>query len=206
MRSKELELESDADLIESLQEASSKEQSTGFVIGVVGNLSKAVFQCPERTEPTVVKGNLEIITINGKLSPEKVHLHICISDKHCKVWGGHLEKGTKVLKKVNILIGFLDNKESGIRSNYPKEEESKIRVEVAILPNCPWSKRAIKMLRTLAIPHKVSLIENDSDYKVINERTGFNTFPQIFIDEELIGGYEELANLYNSGQLEHIRN
>ena len=206
MRSKELELESDADLIESLQEASSKEQSTGFVIGVVGNLSKAVFQCPERTEPTVVKGNLEIITINGKLSPEKVHLHISISDKHCKVWGGHLEKGTKVLKKVNILIGFLDNKTSGISSHYPKKEESKIRVEIAILPNCPWSKRAIKMLSTLAIPHKVRLIENDSDYKVINERTGFNTFPQIFIDEELIGGYEELATLYNSGQLEHIRN
>ena len=35
------------------------------------------------------------------------------------------------------------------------------------------------------------------------DRSGRDTFPQIFIDDEPIGGYDELVELNRDGQLDH---
>ena len=56
------------------------------------------FQCPGQAEPTVLQGDLEVITLNGTVSPDGVHLHLSLSDGACQVWGGHLEPGTIVQK------------------------------------------------------------------------------------------------------------
>jgi glutaredoxin len=57
------------------------------------------------------------------------------------------------------------------------------------------------MLRTLQIPHEIKVIENDEDFNFLHKRSNYSSFPQIFIDEEFIGGYTELSELHASGKL-----
>ena len=75
------------------------------------------------------------------------------------------------------------------------------QVEIYILPDCPWSARAIRMLRTLQVEHEIKVIKNDNDFKLLNKMTKYSSFPQIFINGEFIGGYSELAELHSSGKL-----
>ena len=73
------------------------------------------------------------------------------------------------------------------------------RVKAYILKDCPWSKRAIRLLNSLSIP-EVNLIDNDESFQKIMAQSSHNTFPQIFLDNKFFGGYDELsvkANLDN---------
>ena len=193
---KTLQLESGSDLLNSLQALALKEKRLGYVLSVVGNLSVAKFHCPGMDKATTIKNHLEIIALNGTISPNKCHLHICLSDKECNVWAGHLEEGTIVFKGVDLLIGVLDET---INKNEVSTREQ--TVEIFILPDCPWSSRAVRMLRTLQIPHQIKVVENDDDFNSLHKRSNYSSFPQIFIDEEFIGGYSELAELHASGKL-----
>ena len=105
---KTLQLESGSDLLNSLKTLAIKENKFGYVLSVVGNLSVAKFQCPGKEKATTIKNHLEIIALNGTISPHKCHLHISTSDEECKVWAGHLEEGTIILKSADLLIGFLE--------------------------------------------------------------------------------------------------
>ena len=108
MQSLPLKLDPGSDLRLSLEELGRQHGINGFVLGVVGNLTRAAFQCPGQAEPTVLEGDLEVITLNGTISPSGVHLHLSLSDGACQVWGGHLEPGTVVQKGVDLLIGVLE--------------------------------------------------------------------------------------------------
>ena len=191
-----MRLEPGSDLLNSLQELAIKENKFGYILSVVGNLSIAKFQCSGKEKATTVENHLEIIALNGTISPNKCHLHISLSDRNCKVWAGHLEEGTIILKGADLLIGFLDENivEKEINTNQQK-------VEIFILPDCPWSSRAVRMLRTLQIPHEIKVVKNDNDFNSLHKRSNYSSFPQIFIDEKFIGGYSELAELHASGKL-----
>ena len=193
---KTLQLKSGSDLLNSLQAQAIKENKSGYVLSVVGNLSVAKFQCPGREKATMIKKHLEIIALNGLISPQRCHLHISLSDSECKIWAGHLEEGTIILKGADLLIGFLDE------TINKKGDNTKIKpIEIFILPDCPWSSRAIRMLRTLQIPHEITVVKNDNDFNSLHRRSKYSTFPQIFIDNKFIGGYSELAELHASGKL-----
>ena len=92
MEPKAIHLGPGADLRKSLEELAQKEQAEGFVLSVVGNLSQAAFACPGSDQPTLLSGELEIITLQGT-SAQGVHLHLSFSDAECQVWG-HLEHGS----------------------------------------------------------------------------------------------------------------
>ena len=189
-------LESGSDLLISLQGMAKQENKSGYILSVVGNLSKARIKCPGKKQSTLIKNTLEIISLNGTINSKKCHLHISFSDGNCNVWAGHLEEGTIILEAADMLIGFLD--ENLIK----KEEFSKNKqVKIFVIPDCPWSARAIRMLRTLQVSHEIKVIKNDNDFKSLNKITNYNSFPQIFIDEKFIGGYSELAELHSSGKL-----
>ena len=183
-----LELKPGQDLHLALTDLAVQQQLSGFVLGVVGNLSQATFSCPGQQQPTRMSGVLEVITLNGTFSPTGVHLHLSLSDGACQVWGGHLEPGTVVLKGVQLLLGL---------SGLPTEQtgQSQERVELAVLPGCPWSLRARQLLERLSIPHRLETIETDDRYEAFRQRSGMNTFPQVFIDGEVTGGYDDLAEL-----------
>ncbi|MDP4808955.1 MAG: glutaredoxin, partial [Cyanobium sp. MAG_160] len=58
---------------------------------------------------------------------------------------------------------------------------------------CPFSRRALRMLRTLGI----AFVEIEP------EETG--PVPQLYIDGVSIGGYNELAELHSRGELDALR-
>ena len=205
MQSLPLTLNTGSDLYQSLETLARDQQFTGFVLGVVGNLTRAAFQCPGRPEPTVLEGDLEVITLNGTLSPSGVHLHLSLSDGACQVWGGHLEPGTLVQKGVDLLIGILDQPQSSEAATAVVAPVASPHLEIAVLPGCPWCSRALRLLRTLDLPHHVITVNDDVAFQEMYERSGMRTFPQIFLNNAVIGGYDSLAELHGSGELSRIR-
>jgi len=197
-----LKLAPGSDLRLSLEELAQRDSISGFVLGVVGNLTKASFQCPGQAEPTVLEGDLEVITLNGTFSPEGVHLHLSLSDGACQVWGGHLEPGTIVQKGVDLLIGVLEQREGR-----PARQTAAAapRIEIAVLPGCPWCSRALRILRTLDLPHTVTTVNDDAAFQAVQQRSGMTTFPQVFIDGSVIGGYDDLAAMQAAGELDALR-
>ena len=200
-----LKLTPGSDLRLSLEELARTQHLSGFVLGVVGNLSRAAFQCPGQPQPTVLEGDLEVITLNGTLSPEGVHLHLSLSDGACQVWGGHLEPGTLVQKGVDLLVGVLDQAQQVADNSKATPAAQTPRLEIAVLPGCPWCARALRLLRTLDLPHTVDTVNDDAAFSRWQTRSGMRTFPQVFIDGELLGGYDDLASLHASGKLEQLR-
>ena len=166
-------LETGRDLLMSLQEMAIKENKAGYILSVVGNLSKARIQCPGKKQSTLIKNTLEIVSLNGTINPNHCHLHISFSDGNCNVWAGHLEEGTIILKTAEMLVGFIDEdlmkKE---KATYEKQ------VEIFVIPDCPWSARAIRMLRTLQVAHKIQVIKNDNDFKSLNKIINYTSFPK----------------------------
>ena len=73
------------------------------------------------------------------------------------------------------------------------------------MKNCPWSKRAIRLLNSAKIPHQVILIENDADFSKVSSISNQKTFPQIFIDNSFLGGYEELSNKINIDSIDSFK-
>lgn len=256
-----LHLEPGSDVRRSLEALASQEGGQGFVLSVVGNLSQAVFQCPGKAEPTRLRGELEIITLAGTLSPSGVHLHLSFSDGDCRVWGGHLEPGTLVLRGVDLLVGFLPGANavpeppaaaapllttapaanaatSSVQRVAPASpyaayaagrqprpvsptasspiaaaplpppavaEAQGPRVEIAVLNGCPWCARALRLLRTLSIPHRVIVVDSDAVSAEIQQRSGSTTLPQVFVDGEPIGGYDALVESHARHELEPLR-
>ena len=207
MRPLPLKLGPGSDLRRSLEQLAIEQGAAGFVLGVVGNLSRAAFQCAGRSGPTILEGDLEIITLQGTVAPEGVHLHLSLSDSDCQVWGGHLEPGTLVLKGADLLVGFLHDSQPahGASALTAASHPDQPAVEVAVLPGCPWSKRALRMLRTLGIPHQVTTISGDAERRALEQRTGRGSLPQVFIAGQFIGGYDDLADLQGLGGLERLR-
>ena len=211
MRSLALKLAPGQDLRQSLQVLATAQNVSGYVLGVVGNLSRAAFQCPGQPEPNVLEGDLEIITLQGHFSPQGVHLHLSLSDGACQVWGGHLEPGTLVKKGADLLVGLLDqplpqapiNFEAVASVDSPSLPAP--RVEIAVLPGCPWCTRALRILRSLDVAHNVVTCDSDATYNALHERSGMTTFPQVFIDGVVIGGYDDLAQLHADGALAQLR-
>jgi len=192
MRVRALHLEAGADVRRSLEALAEQENASGFVLSVVGNLRQASFACPGRNSPTVLSGELEIITLQGTISPQGVHLHLSFSDGDCQVWGGHLEHGSLILKGADLLVGLL-TPEPPQPSAASASTGARPRLTIAVAEHCPWSARALRMLRTLAIP-----------FELVAAEPG-RSLPQIAIDGEAIGGYSELAELHGRGGLDALR-
>lgn len=185
-----------ADVRRSLEQLAQQHNSSGFVLSVVGNMSQACFACPGRPEPTVLSGELEIITLQGTIGPAGVHLHLSFSDGACQVWGGHLEHGSLVFKGADLLVGFLDDTPetaSATAISQNSRQPSTPRLTIAVTDGCPWCTRALRMLRTLAIP--VEVVAGEAGTQL----------PQLFLDGQRIGGYRELTELHASGGLERLR-
>jgi len=187
MRVLPLHLPAGADVRRSLEEIAQQEASEGFVLSVVGNLQTAAFACPGQSGPTTLTGELEIITLQGTVSPQGVHLHLSFSDGECQVWGGHLEHGSLVLKGADVLVGFLQE----APPTQASRSQEVNRVSIAVAEHCPWSARALRMLRSLDIAFELVQAEGD--------------LPQIWIDGTMIGGYDALADWHASGKLNRLR-
>ncbi len=186
------------DVYNSLNDLQKYHNSTSFLISTVGDLSKVSFKCPKNDQPVIFEKKLEIITLSGYIRANESHLHISVSDENCSVFGGHLLSGTIVLKSLDVLIGVIPNLD---KTSFFNSKHIPAYVEIYILPDCPWSKRALKLLESYHVKYNSYVITNDEEFKKISSKSSISTFPQIFINNRFIGGYSELLNLSIKGDL-----
>jgi glutaredoxin 3 len=67
---------------------------------------------------------------------------------------------------------------------------------------CPYCVRAKRLLESKGISfEEINLEGQPEELSRLKERTGWRTVPQIFINDKLIGGYDELAALDRQGKL-----
>ncbi|MDR0240762.1 MAG: DNA-binding protein [Burkholderia sp.] len=78
-----------------------------FVIQGIGNLSVAQLRFAGVDQPTELRGDLEILTLAGSVSPDGAHLHMSISDADGRVTGGHVASGCMVRTTAEILLVLL---------------------------------------------------------------------------------------------------
>jgi uncharacterized protein len=88
----------------------------GFIITCVGGANKAILRSADVTSGRPSKqntltfmgayeNNFEITSLVGTVSTDGVHLHMSISDKEGKSFGGHLKEGTIIHPTAEIVIG-----------------------------------------------------------------------------------------------------
>ncbi len=70
---------------------------------------------------------------------------------------------------------------------------------------CPYCDRAMKFFEERDLKVEiVDLTDNLKELQTIKEKTGWATVPMIFINEKLIGGYNDMRELDDSGEFEKL--
>jgi len=74
------------------------------------------------------------------------------------------------------------------------------RIEIYFKTWCPYSQRALAVLNDIGVPYTSIDVTHDRVLEAeMIDRSGRTSVPQIFIDFEPIGGYDELEVLIASG-------
>ncbi|HEX5038268.1 MAG TPA: glutaredoxin 3 [bacterium] len=69
---------------------------------------------------------------------------------------------------------------------------------------CPYCRSAKELLRSKKLDFKEIDVSDDDAFDALVKRTGFKTVPQIFIGDQMIGGFNELAALDREGKLDAL--
>lgn len=84
-----------------------QDEHAGCVISAIGSLSTAQLRFAGRDASTVIRGELEILSLSGTLSPDGAHLHMAVADSRGAVIGGHLCAGSLVRTTAELVLGLL---------------------------------------------------------------------------------------------------
>ncbi len=77
------------------------------------------------------------------------------------------------------------------------------KIEIYTKDYCPFCHRAKELLRVKGAEFTEYDVTNDAlKEKEMRERSGNSTVPEIFVDDELLGGCDDLFNLEAAGKLE----
>jgi len=76
------------------------------------------------------------------------------------------------------------------------------KVTVYTTDYCPFCDAALALLKSKNIPYEEIDVTKPEAKQALKQKTGWRTVPQIFIDEKLIGGYQELLTMDHRGELE----
>ncbi len=70
---------------------------------------------------------------------------------------------------------------------------------------CPYCVRARGLLERKGVAiNEIKVDEDMRERQIMMERSGRRTVPQIFIGERHVGGYDDLAALDRSGELDQL--
>ncbi len=84
-------------------------------------------------------------------------------------------------------------------------EEQDPRIEIYSLEWCPYCEKAKNYFKSKGYSYQEYDIEDEDSKAEMTERTGgAKTVPQIFINDQLIGGYDDLMEKKHSGELYQI--
>jgi len=68
---------------------------------------------------------------------------------------------------------------------------------------CPYCMRARSLLKKKGVEYTEISVGRDRDlWDEMEQRSGRNTVPQIFINDESVGGYDDIAALDRQGELD----
>jgi uncharacterized protein len=95
--------------IEILNLCTEKNISAGVVLSSVGSLKIANLRFSDQKNGTVLHGPFEILSLNGTLSKNGLHLHISISDHTGLTLGGHLLDGCLIHTTCELVIGEIED-------------------------------------------------------------------------------------------------
>ncbi|KMM16480.1 PPC domain-containing DNA-binding protein [Synechococcus sp. GFB01] len=84
-----------------------RSEQAGCVISGIGSLSVARLRLAGLEEPTTLRGDLEIISLAGSLTPDGGHLHSAVADSTGAVIGGHLCSGSMVRTTAELVVAML---------------------------------------------------------------------------------------------------
>lgn len=77
------------------------------------------------------------------------------------------------------------------------------RIQLYTTKWCPFCVRAKMLLDSRGLPYEEIFLDDEPRFRErLRELTGGTTVPQILIDGEPVGGYNELYRLERSGDLE----
>lgn len=70
---------------------------------------------------------------------------------------------------------------------------------------CPYCVRAKNLLKNKGVDFEEINVEGkDAMYEQLKAKTGHRTVPQIFINDQMIGGFTELDQLNKTGELDRM--
>jgi predicted DNA-binding protein with PD1-like motif len=78
-----------------------------FVLQGIGSLNVARIRFAGAPDFTELRGDLEILSLGGSLSPDGPHLHIAVSDAAGRVTGGHMGPGCVVRTPAEVMVMLL---------------------------------------------------------------------------------------------------
>ena len=108
MKTTALRLTPGDDLKEALVElAKARALGAGVVLTCVGSLAEAALRFAGQDETTTLSGPFEILSLEGTLSLEGLHLHVALADREGKTVGGHVQLGCVVYTTAELVIGEL---------------------------------------------------------------------------------------------------
>lgn len=87
--------------------ASEHKMHAAFVLQGIGSLSVAQLRSAGADAPTELRGDLEILTLAGSVSPDGAHLHMSVADARGQVSGGHVARGCTVRTTAELLLALL---------------------------------------------------------------------------------------------------
>lgn len=77
------------------------------------------------------------------------------------------------------------------------------KVEVYTKDYCPYCDRAKDLLKRKGVEFsEIHLEDKPDEFMALKKRTGLMTVPQIFINDQLVGGFSELSALEREGKLD----
>ncbi len=73
---------------------------------------------------------------------------------------------------------------------------------------CPYCVSAKRLLENLKLNYEERIIDNNNKIKeeMLEKSNGRKTVPQIFFDETHIGGYDDLEEVYKTGDIMSLLN
>jgi len=81
-----------------------------------------------------------------------------------------------------------------------------VEIKIYTKNYCPYCHRAKMLLDSLNLKYDEVEINSQSQMSNLVEKTKMMTVPQIFINDKLIGGCDELFDLNSSGKLKEFLN
>ncbi|HHF2914838.1 DNA-binding protein [Vibrio parahaemolyticus] len=76
----------------------------GSIASCVGCVSDLNLRLASAERTLTKQEPFEIVSVMGTLTPEHQHVHISVSDRDGRVWGGHLMEGTFIDTTAELII------------------------------------------------------------------------------------------------------